>query len=47
MNLVDFEKSWVINDVDEMINWINGLIVFGGGDCFEYSFFGLIIGICN
>lgn len=47
MFLVDFEENWVINDVDEMISWINGLIVFGGDDCFEYSFFGLIMGNIN
>uniref|UniRef100_K1RCH7 Hemicentin-1 n=1 Tax=Magallana gigas TaxID=29159 RepID=K1RCH7_MAGGI len=41
---VDLEKSRVTNDADEMINWINGLTVSGGGDCPEYSLSGLITG---
>lgn len=47
MNSVDLEKSRVTNDADEMINWINGLTVSGGGDCPEYSLSGLITGTCN
>lgn len=47
MNSVDLEKSRVTNDADEMINWINGLTVSGGGDCPEYSLSGLITGNIN
>ncbi|XP_052698330.1 von Willebrand factor A domain-containing protein 7-like isoform X1 [Crassostrea angulata] len=41
---VDLEKIRVTNDADEMISWINGLTVSGGGDCPEYSLSGLIAG---
>lgn len=47
MNSVDLEKSRVTNDADEMISWINGLTVSGGGDCPEYSLSGLIAGNIN
>uniref|UniRef100_A0A8W8HU46 VWFA domain-containing protein n=1 Tax=Magallana gigas TaxID=29159 RepID=A0A8W8HU46_MAGGI len=41
---VDLEQSRFTNDGDEMISWIKGLTVSGGGDCPEYSLSGLITG---
>lgn len=47
MPSVDLEENRVTNDADEMISWINGLTVSGGGDCPEYSLSGLITGNIN